>query len=176
MHLFQPEVGMMGTSGIVGPCILQAAGAGYSARLLERDNVGVAFFGDGRGEQWRLPRRTEHGGDLEASGALYLREQPVRHRRVPFRYAAGNPSVATRGASYGIPGIEVDGNDVLAVWRAAGDAAERARSGGGPTLFGMQDLSHACPRRRDGRFWLSHARRGRCLEDALPQSPRCAAG
>src|SRR5437870_1787012 len=47
MHLFAPEVGMMGTSGIVGPCILQAAGAGYSFRLLGQDRIGVAFFGDG---------------------------------------------------------------------------------------------------------------------------------
>src|SRR5204862_451302 len=47
MHLFSPEIGMMGTSGIVGPCILQAAGAGYSYRLLKADTVAVAFFGDG---------------------------------------------------------------------------------------------------------------------------------
>ena len=48
MHLFAPETGMMGTSGIVGPCILQAAGAGYSFKLLETDQVAVAFFGDER--------------------------------------------------------------------------------------------------------------------------------
>src|SRR5262249_28859269 len=47
MHLFAPEVGLMGTSGIVGPCILQAAGAGYSFQLLGSDRVAVAFFGDG---------------------------------------------------------------------------------------------------------------------------------
>src|SRR3954454_921417 len=47
MHLFSPEVGMMGTSGIVGPCILQATGAGYTSKLLDNGTVGVAFFGDG---------------------------------------------------------------------------------------------------------------------------------
>src|SRR5207249_11050596 len=47
MHLFAPEVGLMGTSGIVGPCILQAAGAAYSFKLLKRERVAVAFFGDG---------------------------------------------------------------------------------------------------------------------------------
>src|SRR6201998_3102461 len=47
MHLFAPEVGLMGTSGIVGPSILQAAGAGYSFKLLKTDRVAVAFFGDG---------------------------------------------------------------------------------------------------------------------------------
>lgn len=49
MHLFSPEVGMMGTSGIVGPCILQATGAGYTFQLKQSDQVGVAFFGDGAG-------------------------------------------------------------------------------------------------------------------------------
>src|SRR5580704_8981059 len=47
MHLFSPEVGMMGTSGIVGPCVLQACGGGYSFKLMKTDNVAVAFFGDG---------------------------------------------------------------------------------------------------------------------------------
>ena len=47
MHLFAPEIGMMGTSGIVGPCILQAAGAGYSSLIMKSGHVGVAFFGDG---------------------------------------------------------------------------------------------------------------------------------
>src|SRR5438552_6820261 len=47
MHLFAPEVGLMGTSGIVGPCILQAAGAAYAFKLRGQDRVGVAFFGDG---------------------------------------------------------------------------------------------------------------------------------
>src|SRR5450631_260631 len=47
MHLFSPEIGMMGTSGIVGPCILQACGGGYSSKILENGTVAVAFFGDG---------------------------------------------------------------------------------------------------------------------------------
>jgi len=54
---------------------------------------------------------------------------------VPFQYAAGNPDVASRGVAYGVPGVEVDGNDVLAVHEAASDAVRRARSGRGPTLL-----------------------------------------
>jgi len=134
MHLFSPEVGMMGTSGIVGPCILQAAGAGYSFMLLKQDNVAVAFFGDGAVNNaafheglnlaaiWKLP-------------VLFVCENNQFATEVPFAYAAGNPSVASRGASYGMPGIELDGNDVLAIIKAAEEAVARARSGGGPTLF-----------------------------------------
>src|SRR3954470_13561085 len=134
MHLFAPEIGMMGTSGIVGPCILQAAGAGYSFKLLKLDRVAVAFFGDGAVNNgafheglnmasiWRLP-------------VLFVCENNQFATEVPFGYASGNPSVASRGTAYGIPGIEVDGNDVQAVYRAAGEAVRRARSGGGPTLI-----------------------------------------
>ncbi len=134
MHLFAPETGMMGTSGIVGPCILQAAGAGYSFKVLKTDQVAVAFFGDGAVNNgafheglnmasiWKLP-------------VLFVCENNQFATEVPFSYAAGNPSVASRGASYGMPGVDVDGNDVLAVYQAAAQAVDRARSGDGPTLL-----------------------------------------
>lgn len=134
MHLFAPEVGMMGTSGIVGPCILQAAGAGYSFRLQKTQGVGVAFFGDGAVNNgafheglnlasiWRLP-------------VLFVCENNQFATEVPFSYAAGNPTVASRAASYGMPGVELDGNDVLAIQAAAEVAVSRARRGEGPTLL-----------------------------------------
>ena len=134
MHLFAPEVGMMGTSGIVGPCILQAAGAGYSSKLLNSGRVAVAFFGDGAVNNgafhegvnlasiWKLP-------------VLFVCENNEFATEVPFTYAAGNPSVAARADGYGLPGVEVDGNDVIAVSEAARIAVDRARSGGGPTLI-----------------------------------------
>ena len=134
MHLFAPEVGMMGTSGIVGPCILQAAGAGYSFKLLGSDNVAVAFFGDGAVNNgafheglnmasiWKLP-------------VLFICENNEFATEVPFQYACGSPSVAVRAASYGMPGVEVDGNDILAVSEVAAEAVARAKSGGGPTLI-----------------------------------------
>ncbi len=134
MHLFQPEVGLMGTTGIVGPNLLQAAGGGYSFRVLGQDNVAVAFFGDGAVNNgafhealnmasiWRLP-------------VLFVCENNQFATEVPFEYSAGNPSVAARGTAYGLPGIEVDGNDVLAVYDAAGQAVARARAGQGATLL-----------------------------------------
>src|SRR5947208_3082907 len=134
MHLFAPEVGLMGTSGIVGPCILQAAGAGYSFKLLKTERVAVAFFGDGA-----VNNGAFHEGLNMASiwqlPVLFVCENNQFATEVPFAYAAGNPSVASRGAAYGIPSVELDGNDVLAIRDAAGEAIARARSGGGPTLF-----------------------------------------
>lgn len=137
MHLFAPEVGLMGTSGLVGACILQAAGAGYSFSLLKTDRVAVAFFGDGAVNNaafheglnlaaiWKLP-------------VLFVCENNQFATEVPFAYAAGNPSVANRGANYGMPGVEVDGNDVLAVSAVAAAAVRRARAGDGPTLIECQ--------------------------------------
>src|SRR5438034_1933466 len=134
MHLFAPEVGLMGTSGIVGPCILQAAGAGYSFKVLKTGHVGVAFFGDGAVNNgafheglnlasiWKLP-------------VLFVCENNQYATEVPFQYAAGNPDVASRAASYSLPGVEVDGNDVLAIHGAADEAIRRARNGDGPTLL-----------------------------------------
>jgi 2-oxoisovalerate dehydrogenase E1 component len=134
MHLFEPEVGMMGTSGIVGPCILQAAGAGYSFKLLKSDSVAVCFFGDGA-----VNNGAFHEGLNMASiwnlPVLFVCENNQFATEVPFEYAAANPSVASRGASYGLPGIKVDGNDVLAVFRIAQTAIARARAGHGPTLL-----------------------------------------
>jgi 2-oxoisovalerate dehydrogenase E1 component len=134
MHLFAPEVGMMGTSGIVGPCILQAAGAGYSFKLLGVDNVGVAFFGDGASNNGAF----HEGLNLAAIWdlpAVFVCENNMYATEVPFSYATRNTNVADRAVGYGIPGVIVDGNDVLAVYEVAGAAVRRARSGGGPTLI-----------------------------------------
>jgi 2-oxoisovalerate dehydrogenase E1 component len=134
MHLFSPEVGMMGTSGIVGPCILQAAGAGYSFKLLKTDQVAVAFFGDGAANNGAF-----HEGLNLASiwdlPVLFVCENNQFATEVPFQYAAGNPRVGNRAESYGIPGFEIDGNDMTAVYEIAGQAVRRARAGEGPTLI-----------------------------------------
>src|SRR6476646_1988086 len=98
MHLFAPEIGLVGTSGIVGPCILQAAGAGYSFRLLRTDNVAVAFFGDGAVNNGAFPE----GLNLAAIWklpVLFVCENNPFATEVPFAYSAGNPNVAERGAS-----------------------------------------------------------------------------
>src|SRR5438105_4931443 len=134
MHVFSPEVGMLGTSGIVGPSILMAAGIGYAYRLAKSDRVSVAFFGDGASNNgafhealnmaaiWKLP-------------VLFVCENNQYATEVPFSSVAGNPDVGARGAAYGVPSPAVDGNDVLQVYAAADEAVRRARAGEGPTLL-----------------------------------------
>ena len=134
MHLFSPEIGMMGTSGIVGPCILQACGGGYSSKILGNGTVAVAFFGDGAVNNgafheglnmasiWKLP-------------VIFVCENNQFATEVPFTYSSGNPHVGDRGAAYGMPGFAIDGNDVLEISDVAKGAIQRARAGQGPTLI-----------------------------------------
>lgn len=134
MHLFAPEVGLMGTSGVVGPCILQAAGAGYTARLLNTDRVSVAFFGDGAVNNGAF----HEGINMAAIWSLpviFVCENNLYATEVSFSYTSRNPSVASRAAGYGLPGIEVDGNDVMAVYEATEEAVRLGRKRGGPTLI-----------------------------------------
>ncbi|MBS0203849.1 MAG: dehydrogenase E1 component subunit alpha/beta [Planctomycetes bacterium] len=184
MHLFSPEVGMMGTSGIVGPCILQACGGGYSFKLMKTDNVAVAFFGDGATNNgafheglnmasiWKLP-------------VLFICENNQFATEVPFSYAAGNPDVGSRGAAYGMPGFTLDGNDVLEIHRVAGEAVQRARTGGGPTLIecktyrtrahaeGMGDFTYRT--REDVEEWKQKCPINRLRRTAVESSQASAA-
>jgi 2-oxoisovalerate dehydrogenase E1 component len=134
MHLFSPEAGLLGTTGIVGPNILQAAGAGYSFKLLKLDRVSVGFFGDGAVNNGAF----HEGVNLAAIWdlpVLFVCENNLYATEVPFDYATRNTDVAERARSYGIPGVAVDGNDVIAVHEAAAAAVGRARAGHGPTLL-----------------------------------------
>src|SRR5689334_20569657 len=107
MHLFSPEAGLMGTTGIVGPNILQATGAGYSFKLLKSDRVSVGFFGDGAVNNGAF----HEGLNLAAIWDLpviYVCENNLYATEVPFEYATRNTNVAERAQSYGMPGIAVD--------------------------------------------------------------------
>ena len=121
MHIFKPEIGMMGTSGIVGPCILQACGGGYSFKIKGTDNVSV-HEGLNMASIWNLP-------------SIFVCENNQFATEVPFEYASAIPDVWRRAQNYGIPGFEVDGNDVLEIYQIAQEAVKRARDGEGPTLI-----------------------------------------
>jgi len=134
MHLYDRAIGLFGTNGIVAAGISHAAGVGLSARIRKSGEVGVAFFGDGA---------VNHGGFHEAinfaavqrAAAVFVCENNLYATATPLKMATLNTDIASRAAVYGIPGVAVDGNDVLAVHAAMGEAVERARRGDGPTLI-----------------------------------------
>jgi pyruvate dehydrogenase E1 component alpha subunit len=134
MHMYAPEYGFMGTNGIVGAPIPLATGAALSAKLKKESNVVICFFGDGAvnsgsfhesvnlGTVWNLP-------------VVYVCENNLYATEMAFFRATKNTNVASRAAAYGMLGVEVDGQDVVAVHEAAQAAIQRARNDGGPTLI-----------------------------------------
>jgi 2-oxoisovalerate dehydrogenase E1 component len=134
MHLFKPEVGFMGSSGIVGPAISLAAGGAYTAKLLKLDRVSVAFFGDGGANNGAFHESINMASAWDLP-AIFVCENNLYATEVPFAKVTKVQDVAVRAQAYGLPGVVVDGNDVLAVYQAAGEAVRRARAGQGPTLL-----------------------------------------
>jgi pyruvate dehydrogenase E1 component alpha subunit len=134
MHIADFSVGMLGANGIVGAGLPIATGAALAARLEKSDRVAVAFFGDGASNEgafhgslnlasiWKLP-------------AVYVCENNRWASSVSASYALSVPEVSVRAAAYNIPGVTVDGTDVLAVYEATAQAVQRARTGGGPSLI-----------------------------------------
>lgn len=134
MHLYDPEHGVYGTNGIVAAGIPHAVGAGMSARLRGKDSIGVAFFGDGGANHGAFHESINFAGAQNAP-VVFVCENNLYATETPITVATKNPDFASRAAAYGIPGVSVDGNDVIGVWKVMKEAAERARTGGGPTLI-----------------------------------------
>jgi len=134
MHIADFSIGMLGATAVVGAGIPIAAGAGLSIRLRGTDQVVACFFGEGASNQgtfheginlaavWNLPVVFVCENNLYAMGTRQSRVMIIEN-------------IADRAVAYGIPGVAVDGNDVLAVYEAARVAVERARGGEGPTLI-----------------------------------------
>jgi 2-oxoisovalerate dehydrogenase E1 component len=134
MHLYDPPTGLFGTNGLVGGGIPSAVGAAISAKHRGTDGVAVAFFGDGATNHAAFHEALNFAGVRRAPAVLVC-ENNLYATATALSSVTLNPEIATRAAAYGIPGLAVDGNDVLAVWEATRGAVERARRGEGPTLI-----------------------------------------
>lgn len=133
MHVADVSKGILGANGIVGAGISLATGAALAAQLDARGGVAVCFFGDGAAGQGVL---------MEALNVSALWKLPTVLVCENNGYSEYTPSatvtagvIAERARPYGVPGVVVDGNDLVAVWTAAGNAISRARRGEGPTLI-----------------------------------------
>ncbi len=134
MHIADFSIGMLGATAVVGAGIPIAVGAGLSIKLRSTDQVVACFFGEGASNQgtfheginlaavWDLPVLFVCENNLYAMGTRQSRAMVIEN-------------IADRAVAYGIPGVVVDGNDVLAVYEAAHRAVERGRRGEGPTLI-----------------------------------------
>ncbi|MBO50268.1 MAG: pyruvate dehydrogenase (acetyl-transferring) E1 component subunit alpha [Planctomycetaceae bacterium] len=137
MHIADVDRGMLGANGIVGGGPPLACGAGLSGRIRGSRQATACFFGDGGSNQgttaeslnlaavWKLP-------------VVFICENNRYAETTSTDYSIGGPDIAGRGTAFGMPGIVVDGQDVFAVYEAAGEAFRRARDGEGPTLLECQ--------------------------------------
>ena len=134
MHIADFSIGMLGANGIVAGGIPIVTGAGLAAQLEGKGRVAVSFFGDGASNAgpfhesiniaatWKLPMLYVCENNLYSAGTIAADTLALS-------------DVAARAAGYGIPGVVIDGNDVMAVYEAAEAAVNRARAGQGPTLI-----------------------------------------
>jgi pyruvate dehydrogenase E1 component alpha subunit len=142
MHITDMSAGMLGANGIVAGGIPIAVGAAYgAAKVRGTDQVAIAFFGDGASNE---------GPFHEACNMATAWDLPVVFACENNLYGVGtrlgrvsaSEDVVARAAAYGMPGVTVDGNDVVAVREAAAEAVARARQGQGPTLLECKTWRH----------------------------------
>jgi pyruvate dehydrogenase E1 component alpha subunit len=158
MHIADFSIGMLGANGIVGGGLPIATGAALAAQLEGKGNVAVCFFGDGA---------VSEGEFHEALNISSVWALPIVFVCENNQYAANNafqlqhraPELAAHAAAYGMPGVSIDGNDVLAVYENVRSATDRARGGEGPSLI-------ECKTYR----WYFHA-----MRNAAPPETRPAA-
>lgn len=133
MHLFDPSL-HFGCGGIIGGGIPHAVGAALAIKKQKQDRVAVAFFGDGAANIGAFHESLNLAGVWKVP-AVFVVEDNLYAISVPNAASTSVRSNAERGAAYGIPAVQVDGQDVTAVYEAAGEAIARARRGEGPSLI-----------------------------------------
>ena len=134
MHIAKVSAGNLGANGIVGGSIPTATGAGLSIKLRGTDQVSVCFFGDGGSNQGVFHESLNIASIFDLP-VLFICENNMYAISTPISYAARVANISERAAAYRIPGVSVDGMDVIAVYKAAQEAVSRARKGQGPTLL-----------------------------------------
>jgi len=153
-HMADFSIGHLGSNGVTGGGIPIGTGAALSAQMRGTGQVVAVFFGDGATNQgtfheslnlasvWRLP-------------AVYVCENNLYAMSTPFRDVCAIEHIAERAAAYGIPGVQVDGMDVMAVAGVVRPAVERARSGRGPMLIECKTYRFLGHSKNDQRVYRS---------------------
>ena len=144
MHIADASVGYLGANGVLTAGCVLAPGVGLSIQMRKTDQVVVAIFGDGAANRGPF----HEGVNLAAlwrAPAVFVCENNRWASTTAQAVSTAGGSIAQRAAAYGIPGVTVDGNDVLAVFEAVGEAVARARRGEGPSLVEAQTIR-----------WLGH--------------------
>jgi len=151
MHIADVEGGNLGANGVVAGGIPLAVGVGLSLRLQKSDRIVLGFFGDGAVNSGPFHESLNMAA-IWSLPVVFICENNQYAMSFSVKRALAIKDLSIRAASYGMPGVTVDGNDVMAVYRAVREGVQRARSGAGPSFI-------VC----DTYRWRGHSRSDRNL-------------
>lgn len=134
MHVAEINKGMLGANGIVGGGFGLAIGASISIINQGKDNVAVCFFGDGAANEGTFHEGLNFASILNLP-VIFVCENNQFAEGTTHDYASASETIAERASAYNMPGVRVDGMDVLEVYKATQEAVDRAKKGEGPTLI-----------------------------------------
>jgi pyruvate dehydrogenase E1 component alpha subunit len=137
MHMFSKEKNFFGGHGIVAAQVPIGTGLAFSNRYRGNDRVCLTYFGDGAANQGQV-YESFNMAELWSLPVVYVIENNQYAMGTAVKRSSAEVNLYKRGSSFGIPGVEVDGMDVVAVRAAGRDAVATARSGGGPTILEMK--------------------------------------
>lgn len=134
MHVAEIDKGMLGANGIVGGGFGLAIGASISIINQGKDNVAVCFFGDGAANEGTFHEGLNFASILNLP-VIFVCENNQFAEGTTHDYASASETIAERASAYNMPGVRVDGMNVLEVYQATQEAVDRAKKGEGPTLI-----------------------------------------
>jgi pyruvate dehydrogenase E1 component alpha subunit len=164
MHMGDLEKGMVPAVAIVAGAIPMATGIALAMKMKKQPNVVACFMGDGAVNEGAFHEGVNMGS-IWSAPIIYVIENNLYSASTPIFDMVRVKKLSDRGAAYGIPGVTVDGNDVLAVHEAALAAIDRAHRGEGPTLLECMTYRITGHSRRDPCNYQPEAERKKALEN-----------
>ncbi len=166
MHLAAPEIGLPGSSAIVAGTVPLAVGAALASKMQEKDSVSVAFFGDGATNEgvWY---ESLNFASLKKLPVIFVCENNLYATHMPIAACLADTAIYKKARIFNMPGVRVDGNNVVEVYKAARKAVRNARQGKGPSLLECMtyrwrghvgpnfDLDKGLRGEEELRYWMS---------------------
>ncbi|MDO8435968.1 MAG: thiamine pyrophosphate-dependent dehydrogenase E1 component subunit alpha [bacterium] len=134
MHIIAPEIGLLGTPPIVAASIPIAVGTALASSIKNENKVSVSFFGDGATNEGVFYESLNFAA-LKKLPIIFVCENNLYSTHMPLAKILADTSIAKKASAFGLPGIQIDGNNAIEVYQAAKEAINLARNGGGPTLI-----------------------------------------
>ncbi len=141
MHIADVDLGILGANGIVGAGQPISVGAAFACKYKKTDAVAVCFFGDGASNRGTFHEAMNMASSFKLP-VVFVCENNMYGISNYQKHHMNISDIADRAGAYGVPGVSVDGNDVIAVYEAASEAVARARRGDGPSIVECKTWRH----------------------------------